>query len=282
MINLWYNEQAYPPGVIRGPVKVLDNTIMALEDLNIPFSLNNEKYKYNWILHWDPKFYLPLKSKDKVLVGPQIWLFDDNCSLLEETDTIICPSQWVYDFSYLKMNISADRLLIWPCPIYTPSIVYNENPPIDCLIYHKNRSEEDLYRVVNFLNDNGISFIKLNYGNYSQQEFKDVLSSVKFCCIIDNTESQGIAIQEMMSCNKPLFVWDCSIWEHMGEQYAVPATSVPYWSDKCGKKFINSEDLESSFEEFADNFGAYNPAEFVEDNLSPQKSIDIILDHFSK
>jgi hypothetical protein len=88
MINLWYNTNAYPPGVVRGPVKVLDNTIRALEDLNIPFSLNSEKYKCNWILHWDPKFYMPLKSRDKILVGPQIWPFEPSFSLLGQNDTV--------------------------------------------------------------------------------------------------------------------------------------------------------------------------------------------------
>ena len=46
-----------------------------------------------------------------------------------------------------------------------------------------------------------LTYTQLQYGSYTQQNFRDALSSVRFCVIIDNTESQGIAIQEMMYAN---------------------------------------------------------------------------------
>jgi hypothetical protein len=282
MINLWY-ENAYSPGIVRGPVKVITNTIRALEECDINFSLNFERYEYNFFLPWNPEYYgiySKLKSKKKFLVGPQIWPLSREFSLLSEEDTIVVPSNWVKHLFEEKFNVSSKRILIWPCPIYAPSISYT--PTIDCLIYFKNRSQEDLSKVKNFLDKKNITHIQLSYDHYDQSDFINALSSVKFCVILDNTESQGVAIQEMMSVNKPLFVWDQPIWDHQGDQYAVPATSVPYWSEKCGKKFTDFNNIETYFEEFSDNFDNYSPSEFVDEKLSPQKSVNIVLEHYSK
>lgn len=280
MINLWY-ENSYSPGVIRGPVKVIVNTIKSFEDYNIEFSLNFEKYKFNFFLTWNLnyyKIYSELKNKDKFLVGPQIWPFSPEFSLIDSTSKIIVPSQWVANLFHDKFNTSHEKMIVWPCPIYAPKISSEQS--VDCLIYFKNRSQEDLFKVKKFLDEKNITYLQLTYGSYTQDDFKNVLSKVKFCVIIDSTESQGIAIQEMMALNKPLFVWDYSVWDHQGPDYAVLASSVPYWSNSCGKLFTDFSQINSSFEEFMDNFDNYFPSEFVLNELSPSKSISIILEHY--
>jgi hypothetical protein len=278
MINLWY-QNAYPEGVVRGPTKVISNTIRAFEDLKIPFAINEEKYQYNFFLPWD-SYHIPiynsLKNKDRSLIGPQIWPFSPEFSLLNEYGKVVVPSQWVGNLFSKYFNI--EKLLVWPAPIYAPEV--SNNISVDCLIYFKNRSQNDLNLVLDLLERRRYSHIQLDYGNYSQDQFKQALSSVRFCVIIDNTESQGIAIQEMMAANKPLFVWDQSIWDHMGSQYTVPASSVPYWSDDCGKKIQSLDELENSFDDFISNLNQYNPQKFVFENLSPEKSIQILLNHY--
>ena len=131
------------------------------------------------------------------------------------------------------------------------------------------------------LSNRRLTHTQLAYGSYSQQDFKQALSSVKFCIIIDNTESQGIAIQEMMAANKPLFVWDQLIWDHMGEQYIFPASSVPYWSSECGEKVDNIDQLDYKFDQFIDNIKNYSPKDYVNRELSPQKSIQILTDYYA-
>jgi hypothetical protein len=85
----------------------------------------------------------------------------------------------------------------------------------------------------------------------------------------------------MMAANKPLFVWDYPNWNYMGEQYEVPASSVPYWSEECGERVFNREDVLPMFEKFCSNHGNYCPADYVNRELSPQKSIQILLDHYA-
>ena len=84
----------------------------------------------------------------------------------------------------------------------------------------------------------------------------------------------------MIAAKKPLNVWDQPIWDHMGDQYTVPASSVPYWSPECGEKVVNKEDLEFTLDKFISNLKNYTPREYVNRELSPQKSVQILLDHY--
>jgi hypothetical protein len=265
---------------MSGPKKVIENLFRSLEDTGVSFATNQEKYENNLFLHWDPyqvQNYVELKHKDKLLVGPQVWPFAPEFQQLTEYGKIITPSQWVADL-YTKF-FDVRGTLNWPVAIYAPEI--SNEIATDCLVYYKNRSVEHLQIVLDFLNTRGITYTGLEYGNYSQEEFIESLASVRFCVIIDNTESQGIATQEMMAANKPLFVLDQSVWDHMGQEYAVPATSVPYWSNECGEKITRLEEIEDVFDRFYSNLDNYTPKDFVDRELSPQKTVQILLDHYA-
>jgi hypothetical protein len=279
MLNIFYRD-SHLQGRMSGPKKVIENLIRSLDDCKIDYSINREIYKNNFFLHWDDhhiEIYKTLKNRETLLVGPQFWPFGMDLNILSEYGKIVAPSKWVSDLFFKYFNLNNN--LIWPVGIYAPDV--NDNQTIDCLIYYKNRPAEHLEYVKSMLSNRRLTYIQLAYGSYSQQDFKQALSSVKFCIIIDNTESQGIAIQEMMAANKPLFVWDKVIWDHMGDQYLSSASSVPYWSSECGEKVIDSNELEFTFNFFIDNLKNYSPKDYVERELSPQKSIKIITDTFT-
>lgn len=280
MLNIFYRD-SHLQGRMSGPKKVIQNLFRSLEDTGVSFATNQEKYENNLFLHWDPyqiDNYATLKNKDKLLVGPQVWPFAPEFQQLTEYGKIITPSQWVADL-YTKF-FDVRGTLNWPVAIYAPEIE-KKDPEIDYLIYFKSRPRNHLMVVLNHLQERGLTFTLLEYGNYSQEQFKLALSSVRFCVIIDNTESQGIATQEMMAANKPLFVLDQPVWDHMGQEYAVPATSVPYWSNECGEKITRPEEIEDVFDRFYSNLDNYTPKDFVDRELSPQKTVQILLDHYA-
>ena len=68
------------------------------------------------------------------------------------------------------------------------------------------------------------------------------MNSAKFCFLINGTESQGIAVQEIMSMGVPIIAWDIKEWLDQGEAYRVPATSIPYWDERCGEVFFNIDE----------------------------------------
>ena len=249
MLNIFYRT-SHLQGRMSGPLKVIQNLCQSLEDCGVKYATNTEEYKHNFFLHWDPyqvEVYKTIKNKESLLVGPQMWPFAPEFKQLTEYGKIVAPSWWVKDKLGKYFNVT--KCLTWPVAIYNPelpsSILKN-----DCLIYHKNRTQEDLEYIKLLLSRRRLTYTQLQYGSYAQDDFKKALASVKFCVIIDNTESQGIAIQEMMMANKPLFVWDTPVWDHMGQEYAVPASSVPYWDSMCGEKVSDKNKLESHLDTF--------------------------------
>ena len=282
MLNVFYDVSSYGANT-RGPTKVVKNLLQALSDCDISYSDNKEVYDRNIFLGWDDvtlASYNSLQNKDNVLIGPQIWPWDPRWEYLKEIQytKVIAPSHWVEN----KLNKfwPEVRTGVWPAPIYTPDI--ENNIKYDCLVYYKNRSEQDISSIVQFLNQKGVSFVGLQYGNYNPNDFRECLSEVKYCLIVDNTESQGIAIQEMMAVNKPMLVWDVKEWDHMGETYKVPATSVPYWSEDCGEKFYELSELDDTFERFCANIDRYNSKKLVDSELSNKISVKKLLSLFEE
>ena len=279
MFNIFYQD-GHLQGRMSGPLKVIQNLTQSLDDCGVEYAINEEVYKHNFFLHWDPhhiQTYQTLKNKESLLVGPQIWPFSPDFNQLTEYGKIVAPSWWVAN--KLEKYFNVTKCLTWPVGIYKPDI--KNNPSIDCLIYHKSRSNEDLEYMKVLLSRRRLTYTQLQYGGYQPNNFKEALSSVKFCVIIDNTESQGIAIEEMMAAGKPLFVWDTPIWDHMGMEYSVPSSSVPYWDSMCGERIVEKEKLDSYLDTFLQNFNSYTPDKFIENELSPQRSVKILTDHFA-
>lgn len=289
MINLWYEESywSYTGGRVSGPEKVVKNTIEALKQESIDFSVNEDKYSYNFLLQYQHE--VAYKKHEHLehntcIIGPQFWPFDSYGKFLIENPQfykkLIAPSYWVEDKLVNKLCVSPDKVSIWAAPIKAPDII--DNISIDCLIYHKSRSNEDLEKVKTFLDSKKITYTQLSYGGYSQDEFKNKLATVKFCVIIDSTESQGIAIQEIMAIGKPLLVWDVKKWDYMGKEYAVSASSVPYWSDDCGEKFYDIDELEFTFSKFYDKISEYDPKKLINSELSYKASVEKLLKIFEE
>ena len=72
MINIFYRD-GHLQGRMSGPMKVIENLERSLTDCGVEYSVNEEYYENNLILHWDThhiQTYHSLKNKDKLLVGP--------------------------------------------------------------------------------------------------------------------------------------------------------------------------------------------------------------------
>ena len=289
MINLWYDESywAYKNGILSGPEEVVRNTILALEEENIEYSINEDKYSFNFLMQYQHEVAHRKHEKlehDTCIIGPQFWPFDGTYGkfLVENPEyyrKIIAPGYWVEDMLVNKFNVPKSKILIWPAPIPDLSN-YTKTPEIDCLIYFKSRQDSDLEIAKEFLESKNISYQVLPYGNYTEDNFLDLVKKSKFCFLIDSTESQGIATQKIMSTNTPLFVWDVREWDYMGEQYKVSASSVPYWSEDCGEKFYDLSEIDDAFNKFYDSIDTYNPKKLVDLELSYEVSVKKLLNSF--
>ncbi len=286
MINLFYSE-SYWSGSSRmnGPKKLVYNLIESLKKQNIDYAVNEEKYKFNFLIQYDYAGHLKHSNLDleNCFIGPQIWFFDDHVSVLKENPhyykSMIVPSQWVKDLAIQKFNFPEEKIDVWPVGVNISNL--NRNVKYDCLIYHKRRSPEELQKVISFLESKKLTYNIISYGNYSESDLELLSSQSRFCFLLNGTESQGIAVQEIMGCNTPMFVWDISEWNDQGPQWSVSATSVPYWSNTCGERFYDFSTIEETFERFYSRIGEYDPLKYVEENLSYKASVNKLLEIFN-
>ena len=283
MINLYYSEAYWGhSATMNGPHKVINNLIKSLEQEKIEYSINEEKYEHNFLVQYDATAHEKHSriEQDTTIIGPQVWMFDGYGQFLIENQNyykkIIAPSEWVKNKFITKFNLPEDKLAVWPVGIEEFNNI--REPNYDCLIYFKRRNQEELDEVKKFLVNNGLSYRMVEYGAYGEDGFKQLVNSAKFCFLINGTESQGIAVQEIMSMGVPIIAWDIKEWLDQGEAYRVPATSIPYWDERCGEVFFNIEDLEVTFSKFYATLDQYDPKAFIKDNLSFECSVKTLLD----
>jgi glycosyltransferase involved in cell wall biosynthesis len=270
---------------MNGPKKVITNLLESFEQENIEYAINKEKFKYNFLVHYDYAGHQKHSQLEleNCIIGPQIWFFDDHVKFLtdhlEYFKCFVVPSQWVKDLAISKFGFPENKIETWPVGIKTSLL--NRNIKYDCLVYFKRRSNEELDKIIKFLDSKNLTYNVLSYGNYSESDLELLASQSRFCFLLNGTESQGIAVQEIMSSGTPMFVWDISDWNDQGPEWSVPATSIPYWSDQCGEKFYYESEMNKTFEKFYAKIGEYNPRNFVEDNLSYKASVNKLLEIFN-
>ena len=106
--------------------------------------------------------------------------------------------------------------------------------------------------------------------SYSEEVYLDYLQNSKYGIWLDAHESQGFALQEALSCDVPLLVWNVLSMnqEHKSSYNNIPATTIPYWNESCGEYFYNEQELENTYNLFISKLDTYKPREFILKNLS--------------
>ena len=286
MINLYYSEAYWGhSATMNGPHKVVDNLIKSLDQEKIDYAINEERYEHNFLIQYDAIAHEKHSKieQETTIIGPQVWLFDGYGQFLIENQNyykkLIAPSQWVKDKFINKFNLPEEKIAIWPVGIEEFDNV--REPSYDCLIYFKRRDESELSAVKKFLVSRGLSYRMVEYGGYDEIGFRNLVNQAKFCFLINGTESQGIAVQEIMSMGTPIIAWDIKEWLDQGEAYRVPATSVPFWDERCGEKFYSIDKLEETFDNFYARINEYSPKDFIRDNLSFKVTVNKLLEIFN-
>lgn len=178
-----------------------------------------------------------------------------------------------------------DRCEIWPVGIHTDewSPANPSHKTVDFLIYDKIRwnyervSEELSAPIRALLRRRGLSFEELRYGYYRPEEYRAALARCRAMIFLCEHESQGIAYQECLSSDVPVLAWDqgkCLDPERFTWGIPeIPATSVPYWDERCGIKFKDASDFPSKLEQFLEGLkqNLFKPRDYILENLTLEK-----------
>ena len=260
-------------GTTNGPGKVANNILSGLHLLNIDVKIN-EFCSVNGCLQMVPEYYD--KLPDETLVGPNLWMEPSSRDLRFRHHVV--PSLWVQNYYRSFPTLNHVTIDIWPVGINTDLFNTNKEITQDCFIYFKNRSFDDLNHLKNILTSNNLTFSVLEYGHYQEINLLDICAKSKFCILLTNTESQGIAYMEILSCNVPCLVWNRFEWAW--KHYRIPASSVPYFDNQCGL-VSNHFDL-NVLNSFLNNLDQYHPRDYILDNHTLIKGANSYLDILEK
>jgi hypothetical protein len=209
------------------------------------------------------------------LFGPHFGVFPDKkmLNIKSKRSVFIVPSQWCIDvYSSFK---ECENLKIKLVPFGVDTERFNETMHIQnrnrVFIYFKGRHPQELNFIENVLRSNNIEYRVFSYRHrYDENEYVEYLQNAKYGIWLDAHESQGFALEEALSCNVPLLVWSVtSMNQEYGQNYAdIPATTIPYWDERCGEVFYNISEFGEKINLFLSKLNSYKPREFIIEKLS--------------
>ena len=265
-------------------IKMYKNiTLHEINDIKIIDNLDLKQYEC--VLSPSCPIDISKYPNTKFLFGPQFSIFPDN-----KLDIIKGPktaynllSDWVIKIWQSFPICNNLNLVTLPFGVDTEKFIPTKKNSLrtKIMIYFKHRDPSHLYFIEKFLKEKNEDYRVFSYDRrYEETEYLTYLQESKFCIWIDAHESQGFALQEALSCDVPLLVWNIT---SMNQEYGCnyddfKATTTPYWDNKCGEIFYDRCDFEGSYNRFIERLETYNPREFILENLS----VDVCENRFIK
>lgn len=174
---------------------------------------------------------------------------------------------------------------IWQAGINTDFWSPIKNSKKHILIYEKflwdkEQNQNSLTKpIIRLLQSKNIKYQIIRYGEYKSNNYKKLLEDSSAMIFLCEHESQGLAYQEAMAMNVPIFAWEQGLWLDpnrftWGEQKPIPATSVPFFDERCGMKFKNLQEFQDNFETFYTQVQEckFSPRSYVLEYLTLEKS----------
>jgi hypothetical protein len=220
----------------------------------------------------------------KFIFGPHFSVFPNKnqLQLVNGKNAIyIQPSEWPINFWILYGVSNKSK----PLPFGVDTERFNQIKTSEhrnkVFVYHKRRRPDELEKIIDLLNKSNVEYKIFDYVHrYDEATYLTFLQESKYGIWLDAHESQGFALQEALSCNVPLLVWNVtSMNQEYGFNYNdIPATTIPYWDERCGEFFYKADELESKYQVFISNIDNYKPRDFIIENLSIEKCEDKLLE----
>lgn len=230
---------------------------------------------------YSPSSYINITEypKKKFIFGPHFSVFPNNVvrqiNNKYNNAIYIHPSQPSVDTWQKEFGFNNIPIKVIPFGVDTDRFNQITKNRENIIVYYKSRDPNECNILLNFLDKKNISYKVFSYKKgYSEKEFLDYLKTCKFGIVLGRHESQGFAIEEMLSCNVPLLVWGATLRKQeypyiKGYQNVKSrVTTVPYWDDRCGVLFHDERMLSKSYETFINNLDSFTPREFILESVS--------------
>jgi hypothetical protein len=156
----------------------------------------------------------------------------------------------------------------------------------DCFIYYKGRNRRCLEMLINEVRAKNLSYNVIQYGSYDEETYKKLIRESKFGIWVGSHESQGFALEECLSCDTPLLIYNVTSMfdEHDSSnkicytnevgKYKLIATSSPYWDERCGLQFTEENNISLYIDRMVLEYSTFKPRDFILETLSPKVCMD--------
>lgn len=189
---------------------------------------------------------------------------------------ILQPSEWAAN---LYRPVCGERIAVWPAAVDADALVPSPKSfrSLDVLVYDKiyrrydERKSQVLDPLFEMLRARGLKFHVIRYGSHTQSAFFKLVRSAKSMAFICEHETQGLACEEVMALDVPVFAWDEGVLSDPEQRALAPpnlkVSSVPYWDERCGERFTVAT-MHKQFETFWNRLSDYCPRSYVEEALN--------------
>ena len=276
-----------PPG---GLAKVTQNLCMGLDAIGQPWRLHRKPNlepgrETVGILHGPLDLVREVASVRRCVTGVGVLDFPDQWpTLFQDTQAAFHLQACEWAAAYYRPYFG-DRLRLWPVGIDTVSCAPQPQVPkeFDFLVYNKLRWQNELpepglrEEVLRTLTTRGLKYREIGYGRYPkgrENSYHALLSRSRAMLFLCENETQGIAYNEALSMDVPILAWNPRRWldpnRHAHGLSDCPASSIPYWDERCGEEFLNLASLPAALDRFLDraNHGIYRPRDYILENLT--------------
>lgn len=266
-------------GVVTGPAKVYRNLVKGLEAIGYPYVVNRSlnSTKRVWVHDDVVALRYVARCPAKAVVGPNLYLLPrdippktDLCGVL-----YLHPCRWAVSV-WRAAGFTACDMAAWPVGIdldeFRPGVKLAGNREI--LVYHKERGEHELKRILASLERASLRYRVIRYGSYAEGDYMEALRHSGLVVWHGRHESQGIALQEALAMDVPVLLCDVTrLSEGVGGRFPpeldeVPVTAAPYFDSTCGIRASGLDGVGALAGDMLLQRSDFAPREYIQANLS--------------
>jgi len=195
-------------------------------------------------------------------------------------DVCIVNSEWTVKAFLAERGELQDRIDIWYAGVDTdywkPS---SQGKNEDAVVYWKSGDETLCKAVEDIIRNCNYNPVRITYGNYTVEQYKEALDKATFAVFISKRESQGIALTEAWSMNVPTYVWDIKEVICKNQKF-IETTASPYLTAETGLKWNTLSELKDIIEQTRKKAFSFEPRNHTLQLFSDERSASDLINKF--
>lgn len=232
---------------------------------------------------------IALKKKGKVktiLAGPNLMVRSNEFNNILANpliNKVIVPSEWIKTAYIEDLPEIKNKIEVWPAgtdsDFFKPNSFVKQKEKV--LIYWKSGHDHLLTETLLVLKEHGLISEVLNYGSYTVNTYKQLLSECAVVIFYSKSESQGLALQEAWTMNVPTFVWQSDELT-IKDKVFTSFSSAPYLNHKTGRSFKSISELEQLIVNYKQGTFNFEPRNYILKHLTDEVCAQQIIKLFEK